>query len=197
RLDCLGLTVLYESAALPTLDFIFVRGLGGSSRQTWSKDHDPELFRPQIWLSLEPKIQTARTLTFGYNANFLGPASISRISDFARDLLCATQFMHNDSDAETHVGKRPIVFVAHSIVGLVVKKAYILGQNDDIHKNTLVSVKSIIFLSTPHRGSNLAPIHDRVLKLSVFNYFSKQCISELERGLLPLKTLMSISLCCS
>ncbi|KAH8811320.1 hypothetical protein F5884DRAFT_781773 [Xylogone sp. PMI_703] len=180
RLDPLGLTILHEPTALPTLDIIFVHGLGGSSRQTWSKDRDPALFWPQEWLPSEPVIQTARILTFGYNADFLGPANISRISDFAKDLLYAVQFMSNDSDGDARMSKRPIIFVAHSMGGLVVKKAYIIGQNDDTYRDTIASIKSIVFLSTPHRGSNLAPILSRLLTLS--HHSSKRYISELEKG---------------
>jgi len=42
--------------------------------------------------------------------------------------------------------------------GLVVKKAYILGQSDPQYNGIVQSVRAIVFLSTPHRGTNLADL---------------------------------------
>ena len=97
----LGLQVIYQPASAAPLDIIFVHGLGGASRKTWSKYQDPSLFWPQEWLPLEPEICTARILSFGYNASFRagGPKSISNIADFAKDLLFEMRF-GKDDDAE-------------------------------------------------------------------------------------------------
>ena len=143
RADPLGLNVVFEPETSPSLDIIFVHGLGGTSRQTWSKNRDPELFWPQKWLPLEPDIQSARVLTFGYNAHFWssGPGSISRISDFAKDLLYGMRFSQGENSKNLGIGEvsilkqshldvllkkiqRPIIFVVHSMGGLVVKKVY-------------------------------------------------------------------------
>jgi indole-3-glycerol phosphate synthase len=64
--------------------------------------------------------------------------------------------------------------------GLVVKKAYILGQNDLHYKDIVQSMASIVFLSTPHRGTNLADVLNRILTASVFNHSPKQYIAELK-----------------
>lgn len=66
--------------------------------------------------------------------------------------------------------------------GLVVKKAYILGQSDPQYKGIIQSVRSIVFLSTPHRGTNLADLLNKILSVSVFNHSSKQYVSELKQN---------------
>lgn len=68
---------------------IFVHGLGGASRQTWSKNKDPALFWPGKWLPFESGISGIRILSFGYNTRFMstGPNSNTSILDFAKDLL--------------------------------------------------------------------------------------------------------------
>ena len=127
--DPLGLTLIYEPKSSPSIDIIFVHGLGGTSRQTWFRNKNPDLFWPHKWLPIEPEIQTARILSFGYNANFstTGPPSLASISDFAKDLLYGMNFGKDDAMKELGIGKRPVIFVVHSMGGLVVKKVRALG----------------------------------------------------------------------
>ena len=106
-LDPLGLSVVYEPWADPSLDIIFVHGLGGISRTTWCQNRDPEFFWPQKWLPSEPDIETAKILSFGYNARFAtpGPAPITGISDFAKDLLFGMKFAKNERLEELGIGE--------------------------------------------------------------------------------------------
>ncbi|GAB1865692.1 Protein SERAC1 [Camponotus japonicus] len=57
-----------------------------------------------------------------------------------------------------NVGKRPLVWVGHSMGGLLVKKMLVeewkTGDKHDICKNT----KAILFYGTPHRGSHVAAL---------------------------------------
>lgn len=87
--DQLGLTVLHKPDDAPSIDIVFVHGLGGKSQKTWTKDKKPQLFWPKEWLPKEEGMKNARILTFGYDANFLdrGPNRTWRISDFAEDLV--------------------------------------------------------------------------------------------------------------
>ena len=161
----LGLHVVHQPSSLAPVDIIFVHGLGGDSQKTWAKNHDPDLFWPGLWLPLEPDIGKARILTFGYNANFRAGSgkSITNVSDFAKELLYEMRFARDDSGGELGIGNVPIIFVVHSMGGLVVKKAYILGQNDEEYKSIVRSISSIMFLATPHRGTNLVETLNRIL----------------------------------
>ncbi|KAI9774712.1 MAG: hypothetical protein M1839_001673 [Geoglossum umbratile] len=49
--------------------------------------------------------------------------------------------------------KRRIIFICHSMGGIVVKKALIIALIDKIYDNIRASVTAILFLGTPHRGS--------------------------------------------
>ncbi len=57
-----------------------------------------------------------------------------------------------------------------------------MGQNDSDYKQIISSVKSIIFLSSPHRGTNLVDILNRILSVSIFNHSPKEYLSELSRN---------------
>jgi hypothetical protein len=89
--DPLGITVLYQppDGVAPTIDIIFVHGLGGTSQMTWCFSRDLQYFWPKEWLPNEPDFNFARIMSFGYNANFMStaPANFLNIMDFAKDLL--------------------------------------------------------------------------------------------------------------
>ena len=179
----LGLHVVHQPETAPLLDVIFIHGLGGGSQRTWSKDlRDSNLFWPQRWLSSEPDIKKTRILSFGYNASFLPgtPRSIYKIGDFAKELLYEMRFGKDDDGEDLDIGNAPVIFVVHSMGGLVAKKAYLLGQIDAAYQDIIHSISGIIFLATPHRGTNLAEILNKLL--TTLCQPSRDFIAELNRG---------------
>ncbi|KAI0011853.1 hypothetical protein F4779DRAFT_160175 [Xylariaceae sp. FL0662B] len=176
----LGLHVVHQPEST-SLDIIFVHGLGGHRQRTWSENHDPALFWPGLWLPYEPGIGEARILTFGYNANWRGATkSVSGIGDFAKELLFEMRFAKDHSGTDLHIGTHPIIFVVHSMGGLVVKKACLLGTHDRNYQHIIRSISAIMFMSTPHRGTNLAATLNYILAASFQS--SKAFISDLDRG---------------
>ncbi|KAJ8131152.1 hypothetical protein O1611_g2472 [Lasiodiplodia mahajangana] len=192
--DPLGLQVVYRPPQSRSVDVILVHGLGGASRRTWSKYGNPDLFWPAKFLPVESGIKEARILTFGYNSNFR-PGSgknTMTILDFAKDLLNDMKYAM-DEDSQTdggdlRLGERPIIFIVHSMGGLIVKEACIQGQNDPAYTEIIKSVSSIIFLSTPHRGTNLAEALNRILR-ATFVTSPMQFIAELAAGSQTLEKL--------
>jgi hypothetical protein len=87
--------------------------LGGTSRFTWSKDHNLEYFWPEKYLPAEPEIRYARLLSFGYDANFkaAGPTPITGIADFATSLLYSMKFAKGQALEELDLGQ--VGFPAH------------------------------------------------------------------------------------
>ena len=91
---------------------------------------------------------------------------MASITDFAKELLFELRFGKTHEGEKFSIGETPLIFVTHSMGGLVAKKACLLGQNDEHYQALVRSISAIIFLSTPHRGSNLAEILNRVLVAS-------------------------------
>lgn len=119
----LGLHVVYNPPGERTADIVLVHGLGGTSRLTWSWKKDLSLFWPEQWLPLEPGMEQVRILTFGYNANFTSPdTDLFNIAEFANDLLLQMKVGNDQNVNSLEMGKVPIIFVVHSMGGLVVKK---------------------------------------------------------------------------
>lgn len=50
------------------------------------------------------------------------------------------------------------------------KEAYLQGQIDSQYKEIVKSVSSIIFLSTPHRGSNMLEALHNIFRIARLNY---------------------------
>ena len=82
----LGLTTVFRPLKKAIADLIFIHGLGGGSRKTWSRNGDSVLFWPQEWLGQDLGFRDVRIHTFGYDSNW-EKESILNIHDFAKSLL--------------------------------------------------------------------------------------------------------------
>lgn len=154
---------------------------------TWTKDHNLDNFWPLKFLPHEPEIGDARIMTFGYNAKFKpggGGQNTISVLDFAKELLYDLKYATDESSPELEdlrLGQKPIIFLVHSMGGLIVKEAYMQGKDDPKYAAIIKAITSIIFLSTPHRGTNLAETLNRILKVSLVAK-PMQFISELASG---------------
>ncbi|KAI1455265.1 hypothetical protein F4805DRAFT_477071 [Annulohypoxylon moriforme] len=148
----LGLSVVYTPDNARKADIVFIHGLGGSSRWTWSKNRDPDLFWPSKFLPLEPDIRLARILTFGYKSDLRKPGSVgTSILYSSKELLFDLKFGDG-----LNIGSVPLIFVAHSMGGLIVKEAFMQSQKDPMYYSIAMATSAIVFLSTPHPSSYLA-----------------------------------------
>lgn len=62
------------------------------------------------------------------------------------------------------------------------------GQNDPEYEPIIKAVSAIIFLATPHRGTNLAEILNRILRSTVVSN-PKQYVSDLAKNSFTLQRL--------
>jgi len=62
------------------------------------------------------------------------------------------------------------------------------GQNDPEYEKIIKAISAITFLATPHRGTNLAEILNRILQSTIVTN-SKQYISELSKNSFTLQKL--------
>ena len=128
-------------------DVIFVHGLGGHARSTWHPQELPN--DDNFWLTwLAQERPDLGIWSFGYNA---APSewkgSTMPLFDRASNLL---EYL-----AVNDIGKYPVIFVTHSMGGLLVKE--MLRNAQTFNKQSVIEqTKGIVFLSTPHTGSHLA-----------------------------------------
>ena len=157
-----GLQLLY-APAMTIVDFVFVHGLGGGSRSTWSQTDEIESFWPQEWLHREGTLENARCHSFGYNADWTDKKnSAFDVHDFGKALLQALA----DSPDLRNRQDCPIVLIGHSMGGLVIKWAFMLTQQDPAFKDLKRRIQTLFFLGTPHRGADLAKFLNNVLHIT-------------------------------
>ncbi|KAK5630106.1 hypothetical protein RRF57_005821 [Xylaria bambusicola] len=150
-----GVKVWYECDDA-VIDVCFIHGLSGNRDSTWTANGQPG---PWPKLFLPDRLPKARLLTFGYDAYIIRNGAtravgINSLADHARGLL------HDltNARASPNESSRGIIFVAHSLGGLVCKSAILLSRNNpenylqDIFDRTL----GFIFLGTPHQGAWMA-----------------------------------------
>jgi hypothetical protein len=144
------------------VDIVAVHGLGGHAFNTWTHRNNT------MWLrdSALDELPKARIYTFGYNSAVAFSRNTSSIRDYAAALLEALAAKRRAPEHRT----RPIIFVCHSLGGIVVKQAIIKANNDSAAfsdmRDISQSVQGIVFLGTPHRGSSSAD-YSRILSLAV------------------------------
>ena len=141
----------------PDVDIVFVHGLNpkGSqthARQTWTSDGDGAIFWPESLLRQE--IPSARILLFAYNSSILSNASSADVTSHART-LCDRLRNRRLAEQEVH---RPLVFVAHSLGGLLVKQALVESQTNPLYTCLKASTHGLVFFATPHRGGEGAGV---------------------------------------
>lgn len=170
----LGLNLLH-SPSEPSIDFIFVHGLGGGSRKTWSKISSLTHYWPQEWLRKDPAFKNVRVHSFGYNSDWAkGKDNCLNIHHFGKSLLREISTSPYLGDADT-----PMVLIGHSMRDLVIKKAYMLARQDAVYETLTKRFHTIYFLATPHRGSDSAMLLNNILKIA---YSSRAYVADLERG---------------
>ncbi|KAH7370025.1 hypothetical protein BKA65DRAFT_487549 [Rhexocercosporidium sp. MPI-PUGE-AT-0058] len=155
----LGLNLLHEPSDC-NVDFVFVHGLRGGSRKTWSASTSPAHYWPKEWLPADPEFRHVRIHSFGYNSDWLDTReNLLTIHDFGQSLI--EEIYNTLGRGATNT---PIVFIGHSMGGLVIKKACILSRENPVYNNVGARIHSIYFLATPHRGSDLAQTLNKILK---------------------------------
>ncbi|KKY25011.1 putative nacht and wd domain protein [Phaeomoniella chlamydospora] len=181
--DPLGLRLLFAPGSTASADIIFVHGLGGTSRYSWAKHRNLELFWPQNWLPSELDVGTTRIFSFGYNAHYhsAGSGGALNVMDFAKSLLYDMRYGSSEGGTLFALGQRPIIFVAHSMGGLVFKQAYLQARHDPEISHIAGAIQAVMFLSTPHRGSTLAPLLNKILNISI-KHSTKQYITDLAKN---------------
>ncbi|KHG19835.1 Protein SERAC1 [Gossypium arboreum] len=149
---------------IPQMDIVFVHGLRGGPYKTWRIAEDKSstksglvekideeagklgTFWPGEWLSAD--FPQARLFSLKYKTNLTqwsgASLPLQEVSSMLLKKLVAAG-----------IGSRPVVFVTHSLGGLVVKQMLFKAKAenmDDLVNNTV----GVVFYSCPHFGSKLA-----------------------------------------
>jgi hypothetical protein len=134
-----------DDILISIFSILFIHGINGGSQSTWTKDGC-------MWPKdlLPAKIPEARILTFGYDAKFIRTTAGASLRDIAKNLLfelavnrtqievnLSTQFCFclrkTDKTLMKLFKDRPLVFVCHSLGGIVVKQVICSTRRHSYH----------------------------------------------------------------
>ncbi|KAI1751951.1 ribonuclease-like protein p/mrp subunit [Xylaria castorea] len=163
-----ALTEVYRGEN-PEIDIVAVHGINGDAFNTFSSKSNN-----RFWLGdhdmLPRDVKNSRIMTYRYPASvatILGGTSSDRILQHAQTMIAELVADRELEDAT----ERPIIFVCHSLGGIIVKRALVYSASrTSRHINHLhsiyVSTYGILFFGTPHQGSgtaNLATFAQRII----------------------------------
>ncbi|EFY99702.1 hypothetical protein X797_001103 [Metarhizium robertsii] len=155
----------YETSAVYShpdakVDIVLVHGLNGNPEKTWTASNGT--FWPTDLLPESLRGVQANVLVYGYNADVYSrkndrSASDNFIHQHAQTLI-TNLTLYRKSEGTF---RNPIIWVCHSLGGILVKRA-LLYSNDlrmtrhQDYRSIYVSTFGLVFLGTPHVGSDAA-----------------------------------------
>ncbi|WP_410662119.1 hypothetical protein [Amycolatopsis sp. lyj-84] len=134
---------------VPLVDVVFLHGLGGDARKTWAAG---EAFWPD-WLGQDVAGVAVWSVDYAASpSGWLGRAM--PIQGRAVNILAALQ--------NAGVGERPLVFVTHSMGGLLAKQMLRHADSSPTYASFATAARGVVFLATPHIGADMAKVLNRL-----------------------------------
>ncbi|KAG9253647.1 uncharacterized protein F5Z01DRAFT_657852 [Emericellopsis atlantica] len=158
--DFEGLTPLGRISPTSTLfyaDIIAVPGVGGHAYGSFK-----ERGRSYMWLQdslpvdlrLLPESKEARVLIYGYDSHLSESQSFQSLWDLGGKLQATIRESRSDSQPQ-----RPIVLIAHSLGGLVVREAIIrMSRGNERDRHALNCIAGAMFFGVPNKGMDITSL---------------------------------------
>uniref|UniRef100_A0A3Q1IL27 Protein SERAC1 n=1 Tax=Anabas testudineus TaxID=64144 RepID=A0A3Q1IL27_ANATE len=148
-------------------DVLFIHGILGAAFKTWrqkdrnilddgkeeeSKDNYTECW-PKSWLAAD--CPNLRVLSVEYDSHLSDWMAKCPAENQRKSLAYRSQELLKKLKL-AGVGERPVIWVAHSMGGLLVKKMLLDASDNPEMNGLLKNTKGIMFYSVPHRGTSMA-----------------------------------------
>ncbi|KAJ7336654.1 Serine active site containing protein 1 [Desmophyllum pertusum] len=140
-------------------DVVFVHGLRGGPFMTWRQQEEKDVKKsgtdcwPKSWLVRD--IPNIRVLMVEYDTSLSHWVSQCPQEPETRSLMYRSEEIRRKL-RKAGIGKRPVIWVVHSMGGLLVKQLLLDAEKNDEFRCMSDNTKGIVFYSTPHLGSALA-----------------------------------------
>ncbi|KAI5926246.1 hypothetical protein F4810DRAFT_586605 [Camillea tinctor] len=134
------------------VDIIAIHGLNPLDKQdhaeaTWTS-------RDKLWLRdfLPLRFRRARIFIYSYNSNVAFQTGTAGVREQAEQVL------NQVHTARSSQPDRPLMFICHSLGGIIIKRALVHAKTDSSYRKIWESTFGLVFFGTPHRGGNHAGI---------------------------------------
>ncbi|KAE9381047.1 hypothetical protein N431DRAFT_551245 [Stipitochalara longipes BDJ] len=145
-----GLTVLYSP--MSGTHELNVVALHGPNYHAWMNFRAKDTTTHWLTDLLPMELPSSRVLIYGYSQ--LSSASSESLQDLGSSLQISLRRLIRSADRDV----APILFIAHSVGGLILKEALIsMSQStNEADKRLLHATSSLFFFGTPHRGMEIS-----------------------------------------
>ncbi|CAG9997203.1 unnamed protein product [Clonostachys byssicola] len=147
--DFLGVTTLYQPPPHEhQTDIVAISGIGGHAFGSFK-----ERGGDYMWLrdGLADDLTTARIMIYGYKSTIPNSKSMQTLADLALSFYTSLESLIGDEDP------KPIVFIAHSLGGLIVKQALaeLSKSENEVHVKLMQAVHGLVFFGVPNDGMDI------------------------------------------
>ncbi|XP_074846406.1 protein SERAC1 isoform X2 [Carettochelys insculpta] len=157
----------YRSSQPIKADVLFIHGLLGAAFKTWRQEDikqplDEKVFNgdevysecwPKTWLASD--CPSLRIISVEYDTHLSDWKTKCPIEDYRKSIAYRSNELLNKLRI-AGVGDRPLVWLSHSMGGLLVKKMLVDASKNPEMDKIVNNTRGIIFYSVPHHGSQLA-----------------------------------------
>ncbi|EWC45501.1 hypothetical protein DRE_05359 [Drechslerella stenobrocha 248] len=161
----------------PVVDIILVHGLGGDPFKTWTHPagkKESAVLWPRDLLATE--IPEVRILSYGYDTkvtSWFESATSNMIHHHSETMVSRLHNFRSRKIDGKNSTERPIIWIGHSLGGILIKRALIYSNSCGVDHNERlrsirVSTQGVLFMGTPHMGSDLAKWGSLARKLLSF-----------------------------
>lgn len=144
-------------------DIVFLHGVLGSAFHTWRQHDDVLVDRTDCWPKdwLPEDVPGCRVLSINYDTSLTDWKSVCPHEPERRTIQFRAFKLLNKLQA-AGLGDRPIIWVAHSMGGLIVKQMLKFAKERDCFEDIDERTKAAVFYGTPHFGSYIASYSTKV-----------------------------------
>ncbi|KAI0414535.1 hypothetical protein F5X98DRAFT_244213 [Xylaria grammica] len=173
-----GLTPLHDPE-LHKIDCIAISGLASHPFGSWQPKGSSKSY---MWIrdDLPRLLPDVRPIIYGYDTTLQDRNSFQLVGDLSLELIHQLS-AHGWSSA----GCKPLVFLAHSLGGLVLKQAIVITSDKlDIDNPIVRSVRGAVFFGTPNHG-----MEQSHLMALVKGQYNEQLVADLSSNSIYLQRL--------
>ncbi|KAK3367665.1 hypothetical protein B0H63DRAFT_489599 [Podospora didyma] len=173
-----GLDVIFNGDN-PIADIVAVHGLNGHREGTWTAEASQANWLRDL---LPADIPNARILSYGYNSRTHNAENLSLQSIYEHAITLVQDLCTYRRNTKTE--NRPIIFLAHSLGGILVKNALIHSKlSKSSHHSIKRCTSGVAFFGTPHVGTSAANFASIVLSIgSIFTRTNSTVVRQLREN---------------
>jgi len=135
---------------------IAISGLASHPFGSWKQRDEPDQKSNFMWLrdQLPKELQRVRSIIYGYDTRLVMSESFQTIDDLALSFI-----QRLESIGQSLISAKPLVFLAHSLGGIVLKQALVKMANSTVKEKFMLDyVLQVFSFGVPNRGMQISHI---------------------------------------